>query len=162
MAYFIFLKYLRSLEEFRKNPCVKIPPKSPCANFQSLGIFKHPIFIQKKSSSDFGPSGPAPPALARFAPQAVGSPLIPFGPSNLGVFAKRCISFDFAHFGKDAFSLSCHCHVGPAYQLHPLPHVGRSHSQCRFSSSPPTTLCRLASNIKIPSKVFTPHLDSPF
>jgi hypothetical protein len=44
MAYYIFLKSLRSLEEFRKNPHVKIPPKSPCANFQSLGKFKNPIF----------------------------------------------------------------------------------------------------------------------
>jgi hypothetical protein len=38
---------LRSLEEFRKNPHVKIPPKSPCANFQSLGKFKNPIFNSK-------------------------------------------------------------------------------------------------------------------
>jgi hypothetical protein len=47
MAYFIFLKSLRILEEFRKNPCVKIPPKSLCTNFQSLGKFKNPIFILK-------------------------------------------------------------------------------------------------------------------
>jgi hypothetical protein len=39
-----FLKSLRSLEEFRKNPHVKIPPKSPCANFQSHGKFKNLIF----------------------------------------------------------------------------------------------------------------------
>jgi hypothetical protein len=38
---------LRSLEEFRKNPHVKIPPKSPCTNFQSVGKFKNPILIQK-------------------------------------------------------------------------------------------------------------------
>jgi hypothetical protein len=44
MAYFIFLKSLRSLEEFRKNPYVKIPPKSPSTNLQSLGKFKNPIF----------------------------------------------------------------------------------------------------------------------
>jgi hypothetical protein len=44
MAYYIFLKSLRSLEEFRKNPHVKIPPKSPSTNFQSLGKFKNPIF----------------------------------------------------------------------------------------------------------------------
>jgi hypothetical protein len=44
MAYYIFLKSLRSLEEFRKNPHVKIPPKSPSTNFQSLGKFKIPIF----------------------------------------------------------------------------------------------------------------------
>jgi hypothetical protein len=47
MAYFIFLKYLRSLEEFRKNPCLQIPPKSPSTNFQTLGKFKNPIFNPK-------------------------------------------------------------------------------------------------------------------
>jgi hypothetical protein len=45
MAYFIFLKYLDTLEDFRKNSHVKIPPNSPCANLQSLGIFKNPILI---------------------------------------------------------------------------------------------------------------------
>jgi hypothetical protein len=40
MAYYIFLKSLRSPEEFMKNPHIKIPPKSPPTNFQSLCIFK--------------------------------------------------------------------------------------------------------------------------
>jgi hypothetical protein len=31
---------LRSLEEFRKNPHVKIPPKSPCRIFPSLAKFR--------------------------------------------------------------------------------------------------------------------------
>jgi hypothetical protein len=57
MAYFIFLKSLRSLGEFRKNPHLKIPPKSPCANFQSLGIFKNQILFRKK----FSPSLSAQP-----------------------------------------------------------------------------------------------------
>jgi hypothetical protein len=39
---------LRSLEEFRKNPHIKIPPKSAPTNFQSLGIFKNQIFIRKR------------------------------------------------------------------------------------------------------------------
>jgi hypothetical protein len=47
MASYIFLKSLKSLEEFWKNPHVKIPPKSPSTNFQSLGKFKNPILIQK-------------------------------------------------------------------------------------------------------------------
>jgi hypothetical protein len=72
MAYLIFLKYLRSLEEFRKNPHVKIPPKSPCANFQSLGIFKILIFIQKEIFFRFRPIRPSPaprwPALPRRPP----------------------------------------------------------------------------------------------
>jgi hypothetical protein len=59
MAYFIFLKSLRSLAEFRKNPHVKIPPKSPCANFQSLGIFKNQILFEK----EFSPSVSAHPAF---------------------------------------------------------------------------------------------------
>jgi hypothetical protein len=59
MAYYIFLKSLRSLEEFRKSPHAKIPPKSLSTNFQSLGKFKNPISIQKEFSFAFGPIGPA-------------------------------------------------------------------------------------------------------
>jgi hypothetical protein len=155
MAYFIFLKYVDSPEDFRKNPHVKISPKSPCANFQSLGIYKNLIFIRKRTLLRFRPIQPNPARAGRFAPQAAGSTLSPFGPSGLGVFAKRCISFDFAHFGNDAFTLSRHCHVGPARQLHPLPHADRSHSRRRFFSSPLTALRRPASNIELPIEVFT-------
>jgi hypothetical protein len=64
MAYYIFLKSLRSLEEFRKNPHVKIPPKSPSTNFQSLGKFKIPIFIQKRIFPSLSAQRPAgPPGL---------------------------------------------------------------------------------------------------
>jgi hypothetical protein len=49
---------LRSLEEFRKNPCVKIPPKSPCTNFQNPCKFKKLIFILKGISFSFWPSQP--------------------------------------------------------------------------------------------------------
>jgi hypothetical protein len=48
MSYYIFLKSLRSQEEFRKNPHVKIPAKSPCANFQSHSIFKNQILFRKE------------------------------------------------------------------------------------------------------------------
>jgi hypothetical protein len=75
MAYYIFLKSLRSLEEFRKNPHVKIPPKSPCANFQILGKFQNPISISKifffifgladlAAHSAFGPAGSRWPLLS--------------------------------------------------------------------------------------------------
>jgi hypothetical protein len=56
MTYYIFLKSLRSLEEFRKNPHVKILPKSPCANFQSFGKFKIQFLIQKSFFFTFGPA----------------------------------------------------------------------------------------------------------
>jgi hypothetical protein len=65
MAYYIFLKSFRSLEEFTKNPHVKIPPKSPSTNFQSLGKFKTPIFIQKEF---FLRIRPTRPTLARAGP----------------------------------------------------------------------------------------------
>jgi hypothetical protein len=71
MAYYIFLKSLRSLEEFRKNPHAKIPHKSP-TNFQGLGKFKNPIFNSEILFLDLGPanlaahsaSGPASPLAA--------------------------------------------------------------------------------------------------
>jgi hypothetical protein len=60
MAYYIFLKSLRSLEEFWKNPHVKIPSKSPSTNFQSLDKFKNPILIWKFIFFlIFGPADPA-------------------------------------------------------------------------------------------------------
>jgi hypothetical protein len=62
---------------------------------------------------------------ARYALQAAGSPLGPLGPSRVGVFTERRILFDFAHSGRDVFSLSRHYHVGPACQHHPPPHAGR-------------------------------------
>jgi hypothetical protein len=90
MAYYIFLKSLRSLEEFRKNPHVKIPPKSPSTNFQSLGKFKNPILIQKFFFLTFSPTdlaahsafGPASP-LALLPPQAKTPPHRPIQPMRL-------------------------------------------------------------------------------
>jgi hypothetical protein len=53
---------LRILEEFRKNHCVKIPPKSPCANFQSPDKLKKIQFLfQKGISFSFWPSRPNRP-----------------------------------------------------------------------------------------------------
>jgi hypothetical protein len=156
MAYFIFLKYLRSLEEFRKNPHVKIPPKSRCTNFQSLCIFKNPIFIQKEFPSDFGPSGPASHVLARFTPPATVHTLDPFGLSSLGAFAKRRLFFEFAQSGNDTFSLSYHCQVAPTRQLQPLPCAGRARPRRHLSSLPPTTPHRPTSSIETPIKAFTP------
>jgi hypothetical protein len=117
MAYYIFLKSLRSLEEFRKNPHVKIPPKSNSTNFQSLGKFKNPILFEKNFSSEFGPPGPASPVLARSALQATAHACSAHpGLHGLGVIAKSRLYFEFAQPGDDAFSLY-HRHVGPACQL---------------------------------------------
>jgi hypothetical protein len=105
MAYYIFLKSLRSLEEFRKNPHVKIPPKCPCANFQSLGKFKNPIFnseiLFSSLSAQLAPVGLSSPAGR--SPQA--------GPSRsaaraVGVNAEVRFLLGFTPFVLDAFSLS--------------------------------------------------------
>jgi hypothetical protein len=155
MAYFIFLKYLRSLEEFRKNPHVKIPPKSPCANFQSLGIFKKLIFIQKGIFFGFRPirSSPAP-ALPRSAPQ----PLAPCSAQAALAYFSKGVFSSTLRTPAETPSLS---HVtamwGPSVNFIPFPTPA---DRCRFSS-PPATPHRPTSNLGMPSKIFTPRLDSP-
>jgi hypothetical protein len=165
MAYYIFLKSLRSLEEFRKNPHVKIHPKSPSTNFQSLGKFKNPILIQKFFFLAFGPanlearlaSGPACPPTAP-SPQAK---IVPAGPSSSHVgrvFAGNTFSFLVRALlsrpplprlsVKQAPLVSC---VFPTAPTDPG----------RFLPSPPATLRRPTSDLEMPSEVFTPRLDSP-
>jgi hypothetical protein len=80
MAYYIFLKSLRSLEEFRKNPHVKIPPKSPCVNFQSLGKFRNLIFNSEILFPCFRPGRPCGP-LDRW-PSQPRWPLSSRGPNS--------------------------------------------------------------------------------
>jgi hypothetical protein len=47
MSFGIFLQFLENLEDFRKNPHVKILSKSPCTNFQSLAKIQIPNKIRK-------------------------------------------------------------------------------------------------------------------
>jgi hypothetical protein len=108
MAYYIFLKSLRSLEEFRKNPHVKIPPKSPCANFQSLGKFKNPIFNSEILFPCFRPGRPCSP-LGLWISQAAGlaapagrKPPSPAHPARASVASLREYVF---HFGPRLLSL---------------------------------------------------------
>jgi hypothetical protein len=107
MAYFIFLKSLRSLGEFRKNPHVKIPPKSPCAYFQSLGIFKNQILFEKEFSHHFWPSSlsaqprpifflfnrpsPPPPSPVPTGPRSLGRPSPPSRPNQLPSSSSRTV-----------------------------------------------------------------------
>jgi hypothetical protein len=105
MAYYVFLKSLRSLEEFRKNPHVKIPPKSPYTNFQSLDKFKNPIFNSEILSLDFGPTNLRPTRLVSPAsPLAAPSPAgrkRPTGPSSPRV--GRVITGNTFSFSDHAF-----------------------------------------------------------
>jgi hypothetical protein len=92
MAYYIFLKSLRRLEEFRKNLHVKIPPKPP-TNFQSLGKFKNIIFIRKEFFHRIQPTRPSWPAhspgLGLPAGPSRPTPPRPKPPSPLGLSAAR-------------------------------------------------------------------------
>jgi hypothetical protein len=75
MPYYIFLKSLRSLEEFRKNPNVKILPKSPSTNFQSLGKFINSIFNSEILFPCFRPGQPCGPLGLRPSRLPLASPL---------------------------------------------------------------------------------------
>jgi hypothetical protein len=165
MAYFIFLKYFRSLEEFRKNPHIKIHPKSPCANFQSLSKFRNPILNKKNSFSSFlarptvRPTRPLaqPALLAILLSHAEATLAGPSSPCVGGVFTEVRFPFWFAS-SELVTSLSSPCQVGPGCQLRlPPPSAGR----CHFSSSPPATPRCPASNLEMPGEVFTPRFDSP-
>jgi hypothetical protein len=75
MAYFIFLKYLRSLEEFRKNPCVQIPLNLLVQISKALVYSKIQFLAEKNFSSTFDPIGlvasrPIQPFWPRAAKQA--------------------------------------------------------------------------------------------
>jgi hypothetical protein len=143
MAYFIFLKSLRSLEEFRKYPHVKIPPKSSCANFQSLTIFKNLIFIQKGIFFGFWPIQPSP------APRWPAPPRRPPAP-RLAHSAQAAL----AYFSKDVFSSTLRTPAETSSLSHIIAMWGPPVSSipfltpadhCHFSSSSPATLRRPAS-----------------
>jgi hypothetical protein len=161
MAYFIFLKYMDSLEDFRKNPHVKIPPKSPCANFQSPGIFKNPIFIRKRTLLRFWPIQPALPMLARFARRLPGPRSAHSAQAALSYLPKGVFPLTL-HIPATTPSLS---HVtamwAPTVSFIPFPtpadltHITASSHRLRppCTARPPTSRC--------PSKSSLSRLDSP-
>jgi hypothetical protein len=57
-----FLKSLESLEDFRKNPRIQTPSKSPCTNFQSLVKFQNSNKNLKMILFDSDPLGQLGPA----------------------------------------------------------------------------------------------------
>jgi hypothetical protein len=101
MAYYIFLKSLRSLEEFRKNPHVKIPPKSPSTNFQSLDKFKNLIFNSEilflviSAWSTLRPTCPLSPASPLATPSPAGRKHPAGHPACASVASSREIHFPF-------------------------------------------------------------------
>jgi hypothetical protein len=130
MASYIFLKSLGSLEEFRKNPHVKIPPKSPSTNFQSLGKLKNPIFNSEILFLAFGPADPATrSASGPASPPAAPSPrakIAPAGPSS------PCVGHVFT---KNTSSLLVHAFPSRS----PLPRLSDNRAllvRCVFPTAP--------------------------
>jgi hypothetical protein len=164
MAYYIFLKSLRSLEEFRKNPHVKIPPKSPYANFQSLGKFRNPIINSEILFPCFRPGRPCgtrplvqPAPLASLLLRAEFNLAGPASPRVDGVFEEVCFPFWFAP-SELAASFSSLCQVGSGCQIRLPPPLA---DRCHFLSSPPASPRRPTSDLVMPGEVFTPRLYSP-
>jgi hypothetical protein len=170
MAYFIFLKYLRSLEEIRKNPYVKIPTKSPCANFQSIGKFKNPIFNSKILFLRFWPGqpygpiglwpsrprwplssrGPKPPLLTHLARVSVASSwkyVFPFGSRLLNWSLLSRLSVKWAWAVSFVF-LPHRPTVATSSHRHRPPRAAR----------PPTSRCQVRSSLHalIPPLNFPP------
>jgi hypothetical protein len=128
MACYIFLKCLRSLEEIRKNPHVKILPKSPSTNFQSLGKFKNLILIQKfLFFLIFGPADPAArlasgPASPPAAPSPQAEIALPAHPAARRSRLRGKYVFLFgSRLPEPAASPSSLCQPGPICQMC-LPH----------------------------------------
>jgi hypothetical protein len=130
MACYIFLKSLRSLEEFRKNLHVKIPPKSPSTNFQSLDKFKIQFLFRKEFFVRFRPNRPSGQP-ARLASQ-------PSPPPALPLFSRRPRARPIPSYTALAYWPK---YVSPSCLRSPVttPHVGRPWPCRRFSRPPRTT-----------------------
>jgi hypothetical protein len=139
MAYYIFLKFLRSLEEFRKNPHLKIPPKSPSTNFQSLGEFKNPIFNSEILFLDFGPADLAAHPTSQRGQFRPCRPKLsrPAHPARASVVSSREIRLPFWFAPSEpAASPTSLCQLGPRCQFHPPPPAARARPRChRFPAT---------------------------
>jgi hypothetical protein len=170
MAYYIFLKSLRSLEEFRKNPHVNISPKSPCANFQSLGKFRNPIFNSEILFPYFRPGRPCDP-LSHW-PSWPCWPLSSRGPNS--TLPAELARVSMAYLRKYVFPFGSRLPSCPppsrlsvkwawAVRFIFLPHRPTvATSSCRLrpphSTRPPTLRCQARSSLHalIPPLNFTP------
>jgi hypothetical protein len=166
MAYYIFLKSLRSPEEFTKNPHVKIPPKSPPTNFQSL-VYSEIQFLFGNNSPQISarpaqplPRWPATPAGHR----ARARPIRPKQPWRI---CQKAPLLQVCAVRQQRFlSLTHHCHVGPAHQFHSSPRADRPQSRSHLASPHPITPRRPGSCIEMPIKApyspaLIPPLESP-
>jgi hypothetical protein len=167
MAYYIFLKSLRSLEEFRKNPHVKIPPKSLSTNFQSIGKFKNPIFlIQKFFFLFFGPAdlvahsafGPASPA--GLTVPAGRNPPSPAHPTRASVESLWEYAFPFGS-RLPSWSLLPRLSVKRALAISSVPHLRSPELGCAATASRPPRAAQLRASSAVEPLPPRHHFPSP-
>jgi hypothetical protein len=119
MAYYIFLKSLRSLEEFRKILMTKFLLNLLLQIFKALVNSKIQFLSEKKSSSTFGPIGlvaePAHPAPSSQAGRAS-----PPGPERPGRLSPPPPSFSFLPQCADSAAASSHA-AAPGAPRRPSP-----------------------------------------
>jgi hypothetical protein len=132
-----FLKSLRRLEEFSKNPHDKIPPKSPSTNFQSLGKFKNPIFNSEiifpcfRPGQPCGPFGLSPSQPTGCAvPAGRNSPGRPIQPAHRSRLRGKYVFPFGSRLPKPAASHSSLCQPGPTCQIQPLPRAAAPRLRC--------------------------------
>jgi hypothetical protein len=134
----------------RKNPHVKIAPKSPSTNFQSLHKFKNRILIRKLIFFGFSarltprPAWPLSPAGPLATPSPAGQKRLagPSSPRRSHLHGKYVFLFR-SRLPEPAASSLCHYHAGPACRLHRLHCAGRPRSgfsprRCPAPRMPPS------------------------
>jgi hypothetical protein len=135
-----------SLEEFRKNPHIKIPPRSRCVNFQSLGIFKNQILFKKEFSPSFSVHPAFRPSLFFFTSQfSLPSPL------GLGLPASPAHPHDPTG------------HLLPPPAPTPGAHgvaAGRPRAASTVTPTPPSEEKKMAASIPIISAITQRHFSS--
>jgi hypothetical protein len=168
MSYYIFLKSLRSLEEFRKNPHVKIPPKSVSTNFQSLGKFKNPILIQKfffliSARPTLRPIRPLSPASPLAVPPRRPKPSRPAHPARAWVASSREIRLPFWFAPSEpAASPTSLCQPDPRCQFHPPPPSARARPRRhRFPAIERRSIRASGAIEPLPHRLHFPSLNFP-
>jgi hypothetical protein len=140
MAYFIFLKSLESLEDFKKNPHVQIFSKSPCAIFfEVLPNSENQSKNRKYISFTFGPFGLScqngPPASPAHFPSSAHQPR---WSTDLGLLVSPSCpapSLLLPHTDRALSTSSVRCRATPS--LCPPRRHGREPSGHALSPSPP-------------------------
>jgi hypothetical protein len=163
---------LRSLEEFRKNPHVKIPPKSPCANFQSHDIFNNSIFIQKGIFLKFRPIRPSPARVSPLCPAGHRIPTRPTRPKPHCHICQKAYSLRLCALRQRCLlsltSLPSGAHLSAPSPSPHWPTVAASPRRPRppHAARPPTSRCQARSSLPalIPPlnpPPLTPHQAAP-